>query len=134
MIEGDRTHWLGPATEEQVQAAEKTLGETFPEEYRRFLLTHGCGLVDDVELFGLGRITGKRPDVLWLIGTIEELGLRRPEGVIPIAEVGNGDYVAVLASAYGDHGIGNLVYWSPRRDAVVDLGHAGSSLTGWLKS
>ena len=134
MIEGKRTIWLGPAAEAQVTAAEASLGLTFPAEYRRFLLTHGCGLVDGIELFGLGEVDGEAPDLLWLARTLQNIGLVRPAGVIPIAEVGNGDYVVVLARAHGDMRVGSLAYWNPRRDDTVDLAPAAESLVQWVAS
>jgi antitoxin YobK len=43
----------GPATEEQIVAAERELGVVFPLSYRTFLQQYGAGTLDCIEIFGL---------------------------------------------------------------------------------
>jgi hypothetical protein len=43
----------GPASEEEIEAAEKELGVSFPRSYRAFLRRYGAGNLHHYEIFGL---------------------------------------------------------------------------------
>lgn len=43
----------GPASEEEIAAAEKELGVTFPNDYRAFLRHYGTGCLNGFDIFGL---------------------------------------------------------------------------------
>jgi len=124
--------WLGPAEEREIWQAEQLLGVRFPGDYRRFLAEHGAGSIGAIELYGLGCDEGRLPSLLWLIRCIEADGFVRPSPLLPISEVGNGDYIALLAEPLGRHATGAAVYWSPRRDDRLDLEAAASSFDTWL--
>lgn len=134
MITGRRTHWLGPATESQVESLERILGHPVHPDHRLFLLTHGSGLVDGVELLGLGKVEGQLPDVRFCLATLDELGFTRPRGVVPFSAAGNGDYAVVLADDIGGLSAGTVAWWVPRRDDAVDLQGTGMGLVMWVES
>lgn len=133
MIQGEKTRWRGPASEEAIADAERRLGVCFPAEYREFLATHGSGIVDGVEIFGLGGPKGGMPDLDFVLAGLERRGFVRPRGLIPIAEVGNGDYVAVLAEPLGGHGVGEVVYWEPMRGGEVRVTPAAGGFVAWVE-
>jgi hypothetical protein len=132
-LHGHDAHWLGPVDEGEISRVERLLGVHFPSDYRRFLGEQGAGSIGSTELYGLGCDQGRLPSLLWLIGCLEADGFVRPTVLLPVSEVGNGDYVAVLAAPLGDHAAGVAVYWSPRRDDRLDLEAAAGSFDAWLR-
>ena len=131
-LEGKAGRWLGPAAEADVVAAEEALGLVFPAEYRAFLLRYGSGAVGSHEIYGL---SGKRtavPHLLWLVDDLKKSGLKRPPQLVPFHAEGDGDYSAILAAPLAGHATGAVVYWSPRRDDVLDLRPAYGSLEDWF--
>jgi hypothetical protein len=131
-LEGKVGRWLGPTTEAEVVVAEEALVLVFPPEYRAFLLRYGSGVVGSHEIYGLG---GKRtavPHLLWLVDELKKSGLKRPPQLVPFHAEGDGDYAAILAAPLVGQTTGSIVYWSPRRDDVLDLRPAYKSLEEWF--
>lgn len=124
--------WLGPVSEADVVAAEKDLGIAFPPEYREFLLAYGSGLVGSHEIYGLGGKRDAVPHLLWLVEDLKSSGLNRRPELVPFHAEGDGDYSVVLAEPIDGHATGDVVYWSPRRDEVLDLRPAYASLEEWF--
>lgn len=124
--------WLGPTTEAEVVAAEEDLGLAFPSEYRAFLLRYGSGVVGSHEIYGLGAKRTAVPHLLWLVNDLKKSGLNRPPQLVPFHAEGDGDYSAVLAAPLAGQATGSVVYWSPRRDDVLDLRPAYKSLAEWF--
>ena len=133
MIQGTSARWLGPATEPQISAIEAELGHAVPLEYRQFLLAHGCGIVDGLELFGLGRVSGGLPDLGFVLGQIRTMGFHRPKGLVPFAAVGNGDYVAIPGEVIQGVAPGRVVYWRPARAGAGEVEDTCGGLVDWVE-
>ena len=123
---------MGPLTEDSVVAAEEELGVLFPAEYRQFLLQFGSGIVGSHEIYGLGGNRKTVPHLLWLIDDLRASGLKRPTQLIPFYAEGDGDYSAILAAPLAGQPAGAVVYWSPRRDDVLDFRVAYASFYAWF--
>ena len=134
VLEGRAGRWLGPVGEEVVMLAEERLGVPMPASYRKFLLTYGSGIVDDLEIYGLGGSRKGVPNLLWLVDDLREAGLQRPPQLLPFHAEGDGDYSAILAAPLHGHPTGSVIYWSPRRDDEVDVRLAFSTLDEWFLS
>jgi len=52
---GTPQEFTGPVSEEEIRAAEKELGLSFPSSYRAFLRRYGAGTVHYYDLYGLPR-------------------------------------------------------------------------------
>ena len=133
-LNGKLGRWLGPVEEAQVVAAEEALGLVFPLEYREFLLRYGSGIVGSHELYGLGGEPSGVPNVLWLVEDLKRSGLKRPHQVVPFHAEGDGDYSAVIAAPLAGQPTGAVIYWSPRRDEVLDIRPAYGTLSEWLSA
>lgn len=131
-LQGKDGDWLGPVGEDEVLAAEEALGVVFPPQYRQFLLEYGSGVVGAYEIYGLGGDRNGVPHLLWLVDDLEKFGLKRPPQLIPFHAEGNGDYSAILAAPLKGLRQGSVVYWSPRRDDVLDVQPAYDSLEDWF--
>ncbi len=131
-LEGKNGRWLGPVDDAVVMAAEEELGVPVPSSYRDFLLKYGSGIVGHLEIYGLGGPRTGVPSVLWLVDDLRESGLSRPTQVIPFHAEGDGDYSAILAAPLSGQPTGAVVYWSPRRDDVLDVRPAYSTLDDWF--
>ncbi len=131
-LDGKLGRWLGPVSDEIVTAAEESLGVVFPPEYRAFLLKYGSGVVGVHEIYGLGGNPTSVPSLLWLVNDLSKSGLKRPTQVVPFYAEGDGDYSAILAAPLAGQRTGSIVYWSPRRDDVLDLRPAYSTLEEWF--
>ena len=131
-LEREAGRWLGPTAEAEVARAEETFGLVFPQEYRAFLLQYGSGVVNSHEIYGLGGESTAVPHILWLVEDLKKSGLQRPSQVVPFHAEGDGDYSAILAAPLAGQPTGAIVYWSPRRDDVLDLRTAYHSLEEWF--
>lgn len=120
---------LGGAPESDIAALEHDLAVHFPAEYRAFLAEHGAAVLGSTEIYGLGTSEPGPPNLRWLLGRLPDRGFVRPDGIVPIAEVGNGDLVALVCAAIGDHPRGSIVYWSPPDRLEL----AAASFHAWLQ-
>lgn len=131
-LEGEFAQWTGPVDEREVVAAEEYLGVPLPSAYRSFLLRYGSGSVGSHEIYGLGCPRTGVPNLLWLVDDLRDLGLQRRPQLIPFYAEGDGAYSAVLAAPLSGHPPGAVVYWSPRRDDVINIKSAFAGFDEWV--
>lgn len=129
MTEG---RWHGPATEAEIRAIESAVGVALPAEYRAFLAARGSGQVGGTEIYGVAKRADAVPSLLFLLGRLEKRGFARPHGLVPISDVGNGDYVAVLSAALGNLHAGVVVFWRPAKGSTGTVERAAESFGEWL--
>lgn len=79
-----------------LESAERVLNLSFPDTYREFLKMFGCGDIGGEEFYGLVSENFHKssiPDAVWL--TLEERKSGLPEGLILIADTGDGSFYAL---------------------------------------
>lgn len=124
---------FGPASEQAVRAVEARLGHRLPADYRQLVLDSGFGLIGAHEVYGPMPDLEGPPGLESLLDDLEEEGHSLPFGVVPISELGNGDFVCVVASSHA-HPEGSVVAWGPEPDSEGRLYPLYSSLKEWLRS
>lgn len=105
---------VGGVPEFEIVKLERMLGTRLPPRYRAFLLEDGAGTLGRWEIYGLGTNFFGPPNLLWLLDSLQRRGQVPPRGVLPIADLGNGEYVSILLEPSDALAPGALVYWTPR--------------------
>lgn len=124
--------WRGPTSEAEIAHLEEVLGVTLPAEYRAFLADHGSGFTGSTEVYGVANQPTGVPSLEWVVLRLAQRGFIRPCGVIPISDLGNGDYVSVLAEETRGFVAGTVVFWSPGRSDEVKLERVAPGFAEWL--
>ncbi len=127
---GKDTRFLGGVEESVVADFEKRRGLELPAEYRQFLREHGAGIIGSEEVFGLA---GKRLHLDNVSANLTARGFVLPNGLLPIAEVGDGSFVVLGCAAVGPLASGRVGYWLPRRDEQVDVQTGPDSFLVWAR-
>ena len=89
--------FVGPRSELLIQAAEKTIGITFPNTYRRFLLEYGAGNFGSSEIYGIideDFMNSGIPDSVWYTMKLRS-DFSLPNHLFVIHDVGNGEMVGL---------------------------------------
>jgi cell wall assembly regulator SMI1 len=137
----------GPLDEERLREFERTIGHTLPEDYREFLLEHNGPVVSPLS-FKIGVGEGGYEDSIedGFFGLHDGHGpsyrtryldnpSRFPDGVIPIAHDGMGNYVCIGLSG-GERS--RILYFNHERnggdDLPEDLEPLADSLSEFLDS
>jgi hypothetical protein len=99
-----------PATEEQIEAAEKALGRNIPADYREFLRAHNGARVEPPNFrIPVDSDDGPRASVSWWLG----VGLQDSLDIAAIATMYEGRMPAELLPIARDPG-GNLIAMDPK--------------------
>lgn len=89
----DIADFVGPRPQSLIVAAEKILGVTFPQSYRRFLQDYGAGSFGSAEVYGVLHENFEEsgvPDGIWLTLQLREEG-DFPATLVVIYSVGDGE-------------------------------------------
>ena len=132
-LQGRDAEWMGPVGEDLLVEVEEQLGLKFPEQYRTFLQEHGCGAVGHLEIYGVGCDPSSPPSLQWLIRDLEGDSFLRPAPLLPICDVGNGDYFAILAAPLDNQPASAIVAWTPNHDGPLELAPVAPSFAKWLE-
>lgn len=93
----DSADFVGRIPLDLIEQAEVFLGVTFPESYKCFLETLGCGDIYGQEFYGIIKadfINSGIPDAIWLTSKMrEDSGL--PNYLVVVYFGGDGDYYAI---------------------------------------
>ncbi len=108
----DFSDFCGPASQVDIELAERMLGCRFPDDYRMFLATLGAGNFGSQEFYGVipGKVPGSSvPSVVWL--TLDERETAgAPVDLLPVWNDGGGYQACVkIAQGSADDGIVILV-------------------------
>lgn len=106
LSESDDGDFEGPQPESLICEAEKELGIVFPESYRCFLLTLGCGDIYGFEIYGIINNDFKNssiPDAIWFTKNQRE-SINLCHEYIIIGEIGDGSLYAIDTSLKNSDG------------------------------
>ena len=131
-IYGKPARVMGPAAEADIQALEQELSVSLPSDYRAFVAENGAGIVGKVEVYGLGAVKPGPPNLRWLLAGLPARGFVRPRALVPFAELGNGDLIAVLCEPFEGYPRGAAVYWAPRPSGTYELAPAAASFQEYV--
>jgi cell wall assembly regulator SMI1 len=110
----DLGDFCGPASEADIELAERMLGRRFPDDYRMFLATLGAGNFGSQEFYGIipGKVPGSSvPSVVWL--TLDERKTAdAPVDLLPVWNDGGG-YQACVKIAPGSAEDGTVILVDP---------------------
>lgn len=111
---------FGPASEENIDAAERMLNLRFPPSYRKFLQTLGVGAFYDAEFYGIiaGKVPGtSAPSMVWR--TLEDRKLAGyPKTHVTIMSSGYGPIYCLDGPIVTPEGEYPVVEWTPATSAV----------------
>lgn len=113
-----KARFAGPVSEREVAAAEATLGVHFPDDYRGFLLTHGCGNIGPIEVLGLGVPDTAVPSLLYVVRSLAGEGFATTPTLLPFSPIGDGSWSALVTGPLRDLEPGTVVTWDPSEDSV----------------
>ncbi len=88
--------WAGGVSGNDIRKSERTLGLSFPEEYKVFLEKFGAGSIGSLEIYGLGCPSTGVPNVEFVIEALNKLETSLPDGLLPIAMEDNGGYACLV--------------------------------------
>lgn len=133
-IRKHESKWLGTgAPQDQIRAAEQTLGLTFPTSYRTFLQTLGWGIIGYHEIYGLGK---KVPEYLNLVNaTHRERHEAEPpmrDDLVPLANDGFGNHYCLETSQLRD-GECPVVFWNHELGPDQETEFVSDSFVTWLE-
>jgi hypothetical protein len=107
-FEGEKDEYL-------IQLAEKMLGISFPESYRKFLTKLGCGDIAGEEFYGIiddNFETSTVPNGIWLTLN-QRKSSNMPENLLIVYSLGDGSYYALDISKKAQNGDCPVVRWIP---------------------
>lgn len=132
----EEADFCGPIDTLCVEKAEKMLGVSFPDSYKRFLETQGAGDIFGKEIYGILHDPETDyegvPNGIWMT-----LDLRKTAGMdhqfVMFAETGYGPYYVIDTSSVKLDGSGPVLLWSVdgQREKVAD--NFGEFLYDWLQ-
>jgi len=105
---GLRGNFLGPFSEEALEAAERLLGLSLPPSYREFLVRCGAGVIEGDEYLGLAP-TADGYGTVWYTLAARRNGL--PPQLIVIQDRRNGTFYCLDTSQIGADGEAPVVEW-----------------------
>lgn len=120
------------ASEEEIGAAERALGLTFPKNYRAFLRRFGWGGAEGLEVYGLGRDVPSYLDVVALTQSERtEMTPRLRDGLLPILNDGFGNHYCLdLTRVRGDDC--PVVLWDHTQGAAEVPEEVSGSFVDWI--
>ncbi len=111
-------HFVGPKSDDLVQAGETALGLQFPPTYRDFLLKLGCGDIAGEEFFGIVTeqfTDGVVPNGIWLTLKVRK-DTDLPIELIIVSDTGDGGYYVIDTSIRNEDEESPVLEWWPGLD------------------
>jgi hypothetical protein len=120
----EKCDFVGPRSEELIQAAEAALGFRLPPMYRRFVSELGAGGAGSSEIYGVidaNFLSGPFPDGIWLtLNMRENPGFALPISMVIVGEDGYGGYYVLDTANAGQDGEPSVQMWEPWHTGSVD--------------
>ena len=120
-----RKHFVGGASQEEINAFAAKYNVTLPDDYIEFLREFGAGSLQGLEIYGLGCKNIGIPNVEFVLST-EQF----PKGFIPIESEDNGFYRGIACAMPGIP-YGSIVTLCPTSDCQPI--HIANSFFEFLK-
>ena len=90
--------FIGPVSENEILQSEKVLSVQFPEEYKMFLRTYGCGNLGSEEIFGVGVKPMGIPSVVWATKEQRKAEIDFPSSYVVVYNAGLGELMCLDTS------------------------------------